>query len=112
MQLPLTQDRREIRPLDVRHRDVLDAVDLAEVVNADDVAVSDLPCEQQLLFEAPLDVLGRGGVSRDLGANDLQRDRDFQFGVPCLIDGAHPADAELLQNVIPGSELLPNREWP
>ena len=46
-------------PVDVRHRDVLDAVDLAEVVNADDVLVRDLAGEQQLALEAPLD-FGRG----------------------------------------------------
>ena len=42
-------------PSMVRHRDVLDAVDFAEVVNADDVLVRDLPREQQLLLEAALD---------------------------------------------------------
>ena len=53
----LAQDRRQVAALDVRHRDVLDAVDLAEVVNADDVLVRDLTREEQLLLEAPLDVL-------------------------------------------------------
>ena len=47
--------RRQVGALDERHRDVLDAVDLAEVVNADDVLVGDLTGEQQLALEAPLD---------------------------------------------------------
>ena len=42
------QHRREVCALDVRHRDVLDAVDLAEVVDADDVLVGDLARENQL----------------------------------------------------------------
>ena len=55
------EDGREVRALDVRHRDVLDAVDLAEVVNADDVLVRDLAREQQLALEAPLDFSRRVG---------------------------------------------------
>ena len=43
-------------PCDVRHRDVLDAVDLAEVVDADDVLVRDLAREQQFALEAPLEL--------------------------------------------------------
>ena len=46
------QHGREIVALHVRHRDVLDAVDLAEVVNADDVLVRDLAREQQLVLES------------------------------------------------------------
>ena len=53
------QDRREVRSLHVRHRDVRDAVDLAEVVNADDVLVRDLAGEQELALEAALELAGR-----------------------------------------------------
>ena len=53
----------EIGAVDVRHRDVLDAVDLAEVVNADDVLVRDLAREQQLALEAPLDLGGRRRIA-------------------------------------------------
>ena len=43
-QLALLLDHRgEVVALDVRHRDVLDAVDLAEIVNANDVLVRHLP---------------------------------------------------------------------
>ena len=48
-----------------------DAVDLAEVVNADDVLVRDLTCKEQFTFEAPFDVLRRIGIGRDLGRMTL-----------------------------------------
>jgi hypothetical protein len=55
-QLLLTlQDGREVVPLHVGHRDVLDALDLAEVVNAHDVLVRNLAREQQLVLEALFD---------------------------------------------------------
>ena len=98
-QLAVARAPRQVRALDVRHRDVLDAVDLAEVVNADDVLVRDLPREQQLLLEAALDLVRRVAVLRDLRADDLQRDGDVEFGVPRLIDGAHAADAEQSKDV-------------
>ena len=50
------QDAGEVVALDERHRDVLDALDLAEVVDAHDVLVRDLPRQQQFLLESPLDV--------------------------------------------------------
>ena len=50
------QYRRQIVAFDVRHRDVLDAIDLAEVMNADDVLVRDLAPEEQLVLEAFFDL--------------------------------------------------------
>ena len=64
----VAQNRRQVRPLDVRHRDVLDAVDLSEVVNADDVLVRDLTRQEQFLLEAPLDVLRGGRIPESLPA--------------------------------------------
>ena len=92
--VPRADDRREIRAVDVRHRDVLDAVDLAEVVDADDVLVRDLAREQQLALEAALDLLRGVAVAHRFGPDDLQRDDDVELGVPGLIHGAHAADAE------------------
>ena len=54
------QHGRQIGAVDVRHRDVLDAVDLAEIVNADDVLVGDLAGEQQLALESSFDFGRRG----------------------------------------------------
>ena len=49
-------DRRELLALDERHRDEFDAVDFADVMDADDIPVGDLSREQQLLLEAPLQI--------------------------------------------------------
>ena len=104
--------RRQVRAVDVRHRDVLDAVDLAKVVNPDDVLVGDLAREQQLALEAALDIPRGDRIGRDLGADHLHRDRHAQFRIPRLIDGAHAADAEHFDDVIAGPKCLPNRERP
>ena len=69
--LPSREDGREIVALDVRHRDVLDAVDLAEIVNADDVLVRDLPGEQQLALEAALDFAAAPGSAAISGRTTL-----------------------------------------
>ena len=67
--------RGEVGALDVRHRDVLDAADLTEIVNADDVPVRDLPREQQLALETPLDFGRRLRIGHHFGANHLDGDR-------------------------------------
>src|SRR3954466_16400635 len=43
---------REVRSVDERHRDVLDSVHFAEVVNAYDVLVRDLARKYELLLES------------------------------------------------------------
>ncbi len=103
----IPQHRRQIRALEVRHRDVLDAVDFAEVVNADDVLVRDLPCEQQLLLEPALDRARGIPIARRLGTDHFHRDHDVELGVPRLIHGAHPAHAEHADDPIARPEPLP-----
>ena len=88
----------QIGPVEVRHRDGLDAVDLAEVVNAHDVLVRHLAGEDQLLFEPALHFPRCLGIARCLGPNDFQRDALPELGVPHLVDGAHPADPENLDD--------------
>src|SRR5207244_7637506 len=95
---------REVVALDVRHRDVLDAVELPDVVDADDVLVRHLAGEEQFLLQ-PVLGLGRRAFLR-IGANHLQRDRDAELGIPRLVDGAHAADAEQLDDVIPRTNRL------
>jgi len=104
------QDVREVGPFDVGHRDVLDAVQLAEIVDADDVLVRDLARKQQLALEASLDGARGRGIGGHLRLDDLDGDRDAQLGVPGLIDGAHAADAEQLDDVVARSEGLAWRE--
>ena len=93
-------------PSTYEHRDVLDAVDLPDVVNADDVLVGDLAREQQLPLEAPLDVGGDRRVGHRLGTNHLDRHRDAELGIPRLIDGAHPAGPKQPDDVIARPERL------
>ncbi len=99
-------DRREIGALDVRHRDVLDAVDLAEIMNAHDILVRDLSREQQFPFEAPLH-FGRGfkiaGGSRQ---HDLDRHRDAKLGIPGLIDRPHATLPEQSDDVVAVAECF------
>ena len=67
----LPQHRGEVVAFDERHRDVLDAVDLAHVVDAHDVAMRHLAGQQQLLLEPPFDVARGRRVLGHLGADDL-----------------------------------------
>ena len=108
----LPKHRGEIGSLDVRHRDVLDAADITEIMNADDVPVRDLPREQQLALETAFDFGRRLRIGHYLGANHLDGHRDREFRIPRLIHGAHAADAQQPDDVISTAEGFPNREWP
>jgi hypothetical protein len=55
------QQRREVGPVHVGHGDVLEALDLPEVVDADDVLVRDQPGQEQLALEPALDLRRRRG---------------------------------------------------
>ena len=100
------QHLRQRLALDERHRQVLDAVDLAEVVNADDVLVGDLAREHELALEALLELL-RGGRIRLRGrADHLDRDRDAELVIERLVDGAHAAGAEQLDDRVARADLL------
>ena len=102
--------RREVVALDVRHRDVLDAVDLAEIVNADDVLVRDLAGEQQLALEAPLDFLRRPRIGDRFRAGSPSARPRRRAPVPRLVDRAHAADPEQPDDVIARAEGLARRE--
>ena len=100
------QDGRQVLALEVRHRDVLEAVDLADVVHADDVLVRDLAGEQQLLLEPLLEHAGGGRIVGHLGPHGLERHGHAQFGVPRLVHRAHAAGAEQLDDVVAITEVL------
>ncbi len=97
-------DRRQLLAFDERHGQELDAVDLAELVNPDDVLVSDLAGQEQLLLEAPLEHRRGLGVGSDLRPDHLQRDQYAQLRVPRLVDRAHAAEAKQLHDVIARAE--------
>ena len=100
------QDRGEIFAFDVRHRDVLDALYLAEVVNPHHVPVGDLACEQELLLEASFQYLRRVGIRTRRRADHLDRDDDAELPVPGLIDRTHPSEAEQPDDVIAIAKVL------
>ena len=105
------EDRRQIVPLEVRHRDVLDAVHLSHVVDADDVPVRDFPGEQQFLFEPPLEGACRLRIGGNLRAHRLERDCDPQILVERFVDRPHAAGTEKPQDAVPASEELPTRSF-
>ena len=97
----------QVLALDEGHGDVLDAVDLAEVVDPHHVLVGDLAGQQQLPFEPPVELLGHDRVLRHLGADHLEGHRDIELVVPRLVDRAHAAETEQLVDPIAGAEGLP-----
>ena len=84
----------------------LEAVHLAQIVDAQDVGVRHLSGEHDFALEPALHLLAAGRIDHGLGADDLERDGDAEFGVPRLVDRAHPPFAELPDDVI-AAELLP-----
>ena len=98
------EHRGEILAIDVRHRDVLDAVDLAEIVDANNVLVRYLPRKQQLALEPPLDIEAGRSDRTELRPNHFERNSDAELVVPGLVHGAHAADAERADDVVPGAE--------
>ena len=105
-----SQHRRQVPPLDVRHRDVLDAVDLTQIVNPNDVLVCNLPGQQQLALEPPLDIEAGRSDRTELRPNHFERNSDAELVVPGLVHGAHAADAERPDDVVSSAECLAGRE--
>ena len=106
----LLEQRRQVRSLHVRHRDVRDAVDLAEIVDANHVLVRDLAGQEQLTLEAALAGLGGLGVVGIRRPDDLHGDGDLEHLVPGLIDRTHPADAEQPEDVVTRAEIVADGE--
>ena len=94
------EDRVQVLAVHVGHRDELQALDVAEVVNPEDVLVRDLRAEQQLLLEA----LHGGGVGDEAGPDDLDGDVAIELAVVRLVDAAHPAFAEGVLDVVARAE--------
>ena len=93
-----SEQTREIGAVDERHRDVLDAVDLAHVVDTDHVGMRDLPREHELALEPALQLL-RGERIR-IRLDHLERERQPQLGIPDVINGTHPTNAEQADDLV------------
>ena len=96
----LPDEGREVLALDELHRDELDALGQAEVVDPDHVAVGDLAGEDDLLLEARQHLL----VGLELGPDHLQRHVPLELEVARLVDRAHAADADPLLDPVAAAE--------
>jgi len=106
----LLEQRREAPAFDVRHRDVLGAVDLAEVVDAHHVLVRDLARDEQFAFEPLLEVRRQRHIRARLGPDRLERHHHAEFGVPRLVDRAHATRAEQPDHAVARAERLSGNE--
>ena len=96
----LVDQAGEIAAFDEGHGDELDAANVAEIVDAQDVLLRDLAGEQELLFEALHGLRIRG----QLRADQFQRDGAAELGVVGLVDRAHSAFAEQRFDAVASAE--------
>ena len=87
--------RVERLALHVLHHDEVEAVGLGDVVDGDDVGVVERRGRLGLLHETPLALR----VGHLVGGEDLDGDEAVEVGVAGLVDDAHAAFAELLEDV-------------
>ena len=97
------QDRRQAGAFDEAHREVELAIDLAGVVDVDDVRVAERGRQARLAQEPIAERLVLGHLRDD----DLQRDPALERGVLGGVDDAHPATPDQgLDDV--SAELIPD----
>ena len=94
----------QVLPFDERHRQVLDAVQFTQVVNADHVLVGNLASQHELPLEPPLHFAGGSGVQQYFRSNDLKGNGDTEFRIPRLVNDAHATGAERADDVIAAAE--------
>ena len=83
--------RRQIQTVDVLHREEEMSVGIADIVNAADVGMGDLPRYAYLIVK-----LGEAmRIGRECGREKLQRDRMAEPQILGLIDDTHAAASEL-----------------
>ena len=105
-QLAFSRDQGgQVEALDEGHREVLHAAELAEIVNPDDMLVRHLAGDDELTLESPLQVDDGVRIGHDLGANELERDRQSKFVVPRLVDNAHAALSKPPEDAVARTEL-------
>ena len=92
----LKNQRAQVFALDELHGDELNAVGVAKVIDADDVFVRDLMGKEKLLLEAG----DNRGIGRKLTPNEFQGDEAVEFAVAGLVDRAHAAFAQQLQDLV------------
>ena len=99
-------ERREVLAVDVLHRQEQVAVGLADVVDAADVRVRDLPRRAHFVVE----LREPRRVVRERRRQELQRDRLAELQVVGPIDLAHAAAAEQADDAVAAVEQRAGRE--
>src|SRR5579864_7633743 len=79
------QYRSQCLAVDVLHRDELDAIRFAQIEDSDDVAMSHLASENQLLLET----MQNFGAQSQVGTDYFQGHQAIQLAVPCLVNSSH-----------------------
>ena len=104
----LADEALEVLAVDIFHGDVGRALRPADVEHAADILVDDRAGRLELVAET-LDRLGVGG---HFGPEELQGDLLVELGVVDLVDPAHAAAAELLDDLVAAGEDRPGRKLP
>ena len=90
-QRPFLEARGQRLAVEMRHDQVVRAIDAADVVDAADVGMVQGRDGASLALEAGSQI----GIASDLTRQDLDRDRPIEARVACSVDLAHPARADL-----------------
>ena len=100
--------RREILAVDVLHREIQIALDLADVVDATDVGMRDLPRRPDLVVK----LREPARVGREILRQEFQRHGLAEAQIVGAVDLAHPAAAEQSDHAVPAVEHGARRESP
>lgn len=100
------EERREVLPIHVFHREEVVPLELPDIEDAADVRVRHLPGRADL----PVKPGQRGGVAQERLRQKLQGDRLIELEVVGAIDLTHPACAEKPRDSIAPGDDGPGRE--
>ena len=100
--------RGEIFAVDVLHREIQIALDLADVVDATDVGMRDLPRRPDLVVK----LREPARVGRQILRQEFQRDGLAEAQIVGAVDLAHSAAAEQSDHAVPAVEHGARRESP
>ena len=100
------EDLIEAGALHVLHGDKSNSIRLAKIENTNNIAVRDLPGQDQLLFEA----LQNFRITRQFWPDYLQSDHAVEFVVAGFVDRTHSAFAKHLQDLVTVRQNAASRE--
>ena len=106
MNFAFFQQRRQILSLDELHGDEAESFGDAEIEDADHVAMRDFSRQDQFLLKA----LQNAGMAGQFRTDHLERHQPVQLAVSGLVDRAHAAFAQHLQDLVTIREDASNFE--